>query len=361
MSEKYYGPLHESVATTVTELWNDSCCAAELEQSMKWGAVGATTNPVIVGEVLKKELPMWEGRIRELIAEMPDATDDDVAWRLIEEMGKRGAALLLPVFERECGLKGRLSIQVNGKYYRDAARMLEQAKRFNALAPNMQVKMPATRAGIQAIEEATAEGVNINATVSFTVPQALAVAEAVERGLKRREAAGYDVSQMTPVCTLMIGRLDDWLKVVADRENITVTPGYIDWAGIAVLKKAYKIYNERGYRTKLLTAAFRNHLHWSETIGGNIIMTMPFIWQQRYNASDVPPVSRMGNPVDPAILQCLYGKFADFRRAYDEDGMTAAEFDSYGATVRTLRSFIASYDALVSLIRDRMLPDPDKK
>jgi transaldolase len=361
MNEKYIGPLHESVCTTPTELWNDSCSIAELTDSIAHGAVGATTNPVIVGDVLKKEMPLWEGRIRGIVAETPGGTEEQIAWKLIEEMGVAGAKLLLPVFERENGRKGRLSIQTDPRNYRSEALMLAQARHFDTLAPNLQVKLPATAAGIRAIEEATFHGVNINATVSFTLPQAVAVAEAVERGLARRKAVGLPVDAMTPVCTLMIGRLDDWLKVVADKENITVSPGYLDWAGIAVLKKAYGIYKKRGYRTRLLTAAFRNHLHWSETIGGDIVMAMPHIWQRRFNASDVSPAPRMGDPVAPEILDAMYGKFEDFRRAYDEDGMKPEEFETYGATVRTLRSFIAAYDGVVHTVREFMLPDPDKK
>jgi transaldolase len=75
----------------------------------------------------------------------------------------------------------------------------------------MIVKIPVTRAGIPAIEEATYRGITINATVSFTLPQCLAVAEAVERGLKRREREGRDIASIGPVCTIMVGRLDDWL------------------------------------------------------------------------------------------------------------------------------------------------------
>jgi transaldolase len=165
---------------------------------------------------------------------------------------------------------------------------------------------------------------------------------------------------MTPVCTLMIGRLDDWLKVVAKKENISIDPAFMDWAGIAVLKKAYGLYKERGYRTRLLSAAFRHAGHWSETIGGDIVMTIPHAWQRKFNATDIEPTSRMDNPVDPAVISMLSEKFIDFRRAYAEDGMTVREFDSYGATVRTLRSFIASYDSLLLIIREFMLPDPDK-
>jgi hypothetical protein len=88
----------------------------------------------------------------------------------------------------------------------------------------MQVKAPVTRAGLQAIEEATYQGVSVNATVSFTVPQALAVAEAVERGLNRRSASGLPIEQMSPVCTIMVGRTDDWVKVLAKREKIDIDP-----------------------------------------------------------------------------------------------------------------------------------------
>jgi transaldolase len=360
MADKYLGPLHESVSTTATDLWNDSCSVYELEDSLRYGAVGATTNPVIVYEVLQKEISLWGGRIQEIIAELPQATEDDIAWKLIEDMAVRASKLLLPIFEREKGKKGRLSIQTNAKYFRNAALMVEQARKFDALAPNMQVKIPATAAGIRAIEEATFTGVSINATVSFTLPQAIAVAEAVERGFMRRENAGLPLDNIAPVCTLMIGRLDDWLKVVAEKGNITVDPGCLDWAGIAVLKKAYCIYKQRGYRTRLLTAAFRNHWHWSETIGGDIAMTIPYKWQLRYNASDITVENRMDNPVDDRIICTLTEKFVDFRHAYEEDGLALQEFDTFGATVRTLRSFMSGYDNLLCVVRDRLLLDPDK-
>jgi len=61
--------------------------------------------------------------------------------------------------------------------------------------------------------------------VCFTVPQAIAVAEAVERGLNRRAAEGKDTSSLTQVCTIMMGQLDDWMKVVAKKENTVITPG----------------------------------------------------------------------------------------------------------------------------------------
>jgi transaldolase len=354
-------PLQQTASTTATDYWNDSCSIEELTYAIERGAVGATTNPTIVGEVLKKEMHLWRDRIGAIVAESPAWTEDEVTWKLIEEMAVRGSELLLPVFEREGGRKGRISIQTDPKLYRSAARMTQQALRFNALAPNMQIKIAATRAGIEAIEETTACGISINATVCFTVPQALAVAEAVERGLRRYEATGGDASRMSPVCTIMVGRLDDWLNVLAKRDGVLVDPGSVSWAGIACLKKAYGIFRERGYRTRLLAAAYRNHLQWSELIGGDIVLTITHKWQRLFNKSDIEIVSRMDNPVPEKIVDELYRKFPDFRRAYDVDGMKPEEFDSYGATLRTLRGFISSYQDLAATIRDFMLPNPDVK
>ncbi len=354
-------PLQKSVTGFPTDYWNDSCSFKELTYAIERGAVGATTNPTIVLDVLKQELDQWEKRIVHIIKENPDWNEESVTWKLNEEMAVRGAELLYPVFQRENGKKGRISIQTNAANYRNAAAITKQAIHFNTLAPNIQVKIPVTKAGINAIEEATFEGININATVCFTVPQAIAVAEAIERGLNRRSAAKKSVANMTPVCTIMIGRTDDWIKVVAERDGIIVNPAYYNWAGVACIKKAYDIYKERKYRTRLLAAAYRHHLHWSELIGGDIILTIPYAWQVRFNQSDIEVKERMSHPVPQEIISSLYDHFDDFRKAYDEDGLSADEFDSYGATVRTLRGFIGSYHDLVGVIRNYMLPNPDKR
>lgn len=357
--QQFKSSLHKMVSTTDTVLWNDSCSIEELTYAIEHGAVGATTNPVIVGNVLKKEMHLWKDRIPEIIEEMPTATEDEITWKLIEEMGGKGAELLMPAFELWKGKNGRLSIQTDPRYYRDVDRMVEQAIHFSNLAPNIIVKLPVTKAGVEAIEEVTYRGVSINATVCFTVPQSLAVGAAVERGLKRREKEGKDTSQMGPVCTIMVGRLDDWLKVVADRDNIITDPCYFEWAGVAAFKKTYRIFKERGYRPRMLSAAFRNHLHWSEFIGGDVVISPPYKWQLRYNASDVEVIPRMDKPVDPQIIDELSRKFTEFRRAYEEDGMTPHEFDDFGATRRTLRQFIGGYRDLVAVIQDFMIPNPN--
>jgi len=359
ISTAYKSPLHQMTQVTPTCLWNDSASIEELSYSIEHGAVGATCNPVIVFGVLKKETSFWKDRLQHLIEELPTATEDELVWELVREVSKRGAKLLEPIFHAQHGKNGRLSIQTDPRLFRDSKAILEQALEFSRLAPNMIVKIPVTRAGIPAIEEATYRGVSINATVSFTLPQSIAVAEGVERGLRRREQEGKEIASMGPVCTLMVGRLDDWLKVVMEKENIAIDPGYLEWAGVAVLKKAYRIFRERGYRIRLLSAAFRNHMHWSEFIGGDMIISPPYAWQLRFNASDIEVRSRIDEPVREEIVEELSRKFADFRRAYSENGLSIGEFDSFGPTRRTLRQFIAACHDLDGFVRDVLIPNPD--
>jgi transaldolase len=356
----YKSPLHQMTQTTPTCLWNDSASIEELTLSIEDGAVGATCNPVIAAGILKKEMAAWRPRIESLIREQPTATEDEIGWTLVEELSVRAAKLLEPIFNQQGGRNGRLSIQTDPRNYRNADAIIKQAEAFNRLAPNMIVKIPVTRAGIPAIEEATYRGISINATVSFTLPQCIAVAEAMERGLRRREAEGQDISSMGPVCTIMVGRLDDWLKVVMERDGISVDPGHLEWAGVAVFKKTYQIYLERGYRLRLLSAAFRNHMHWSQLVGADAVISPPYAWQQRLNASGIEPRPRIDDPVDPNLVGQLLSHFPDFRRAYTEEGLAVEEFDDFGPTRRTLRQFIAGCGDLDALVRDVMIPNPDQ-
>jgi len=355
----YRSPLHEMTQTTPTCLWNDSASIQELTYSIEHGAVGATCNPVIVLGLLKNELPSWKARIHELIREMPAATEAEVAWQLVREISAKAAALLLPIFRAHGGRNGRLSIQTDPRFYRNTNAILAQAEDFNQLAPNMIVKIPVTRAGIPAIEEATYRGISINATVCFSLPQCIAVAEAVERGFRRRENESKQIAAMGPVCTIMVGRLDDWLKVTAEKQGIILDPGYLEWAGVAVFKKTYHLFKERGYRIRLLSAAFRNHMHWSELIGGDVVISPPYSWQRRFNASEIVVCDRINNPVDATIVDQLQRKFADFECAYSENGLAIEEFDCFPPTRRTLRQFIAACSDLDGLVRDCLLPNPD--
>ena len=100
-------------------------------------------------------------------------------------------------------------------------------------------------------------------------------------------------------------------------------------------------------------------MHWSELVGGDVVISPPYKWQVRFNASGIPVVNRMDTPVNPEIVHALLNQFVDFRRAYDEEALSPVDFDSYGPTVRTLRQFLEATHELASRVRDILLPNPD--
>ena len=343
-----------------TVLWNDSADPKELKEALTWGIVGATCNPVIALSALKADKDHWVGRIKEYAKAHPTATDDEIGWAMVKELSVNAAKLLEGEFAKYNGRNGRLSIQTDPRNFRNAKALTEQAFEFSKLAKNMIVKIPVTTEAISAFEEATYLGVSLNATVSFSVAQTIAVAEAIERGLKRREAEGLDISQMGPVCTIMVGRVDDWVKVSVEKTGVTIDPASLEWAGVAVFKNAHKIYKERGYRTRLLSAAFRNHMHWSEIIGGDAVISPPYAWQVKANESGiVPNPNSVEEPMDPNILNPMLEKIPEFRKMYDADGLKVEEFTNFGATLRTLRGFLQSVNDLESFVRDVTVPNPD--
>ena len=345
--------LKETSMTTPTKYWNDSCDLNGLAYAMENMCVGATTNPIIVKDVIEKNLDLYEGTIIETLKAHPTMTEDELAWFMIEKLAVDGAKKLEPIFNPKTG-EGRISIQTNTKYCKSPEKLIEQALHFSTLAQNMQVKIPVTSAGVAALEEVTYHGISINATVCFSVPQAVAVAEAVERGLERRRVEGKDNSEINPVCTIMIGRTDDYIKKVAQSQMALVEPEALEWAGIACAKNYYRIFNEKKYKTKLLTAAFRNIHHWTALVGGDLLATIPTGFQKRIDASLISVENQIEVPVKEAWLNQLKA-LPEFVKAYEPDGMRVEEFDHYGAVIDTLTQFYQGYDDLVKIIRKYIL------
>ena len=195
-------------------------------------------------------------------------------------------------------------------------------------------------------------------TVSFTVPQAVEAGAAIERG--PGAASGREQGDRVDGP----GRHDHGRapgRLAQDRRRrataSTIEPEHLEWGGVAAFKKAYEVFLERGFQARLLAAAYRNQLQWTELVGGDIVLSPPFGWQEKFQASGHDPVARIDEPVDPAIVDALL-TIPDFVRAYEVDGMTHAEFDDFGATRTTLRQFLEADEALDQIVRDVIVPAP---
>ncbi|CAD7961204.1 unnamed protein product [Amoebophrya sp. A120] len=336
--------------------WNDSCSSAELNEAVSKGAVGSTSNPVILVQVLNAEKEKWVPKIDELISKFPSDTEAEIADRVNEMVVAEACEILKPVHKRENGKKGYLSAQVNPQLYRSTEKMVEQGV-FLANAggadTNVMIKAPALPAGLAAMEELTYKGISINATVSFTVSQAVKAAEAVERGLKRREAEGLPVDKMGPVITVMVGRVDDALRKFVDSKKVTCDPGHLNWGGAAVFKKVWKLFKEKNLRATPLAAAYRCVFHWSEILGENVVTSMPYRWWKQFDESDVEPRRSIEEDVPSEVMQTLT-KLPLFGQFYDEN-LPESEFMKLQPTKDTLTQFLTARDDLLKIVRVRFL------
>ena len=313
--------------------WHDSAVRAEQLAAFENGAVGMTTNPFLINASLHSDTDFWAERLKSVEKGL---SGDEKAQALIHCVTGYYAQEVRPIFDRGEAGKGYVCAQTNPNKTGDAEYMIQQAKTLASWAPNIVVKLPATNAGITAYEECVAQGLNVAATVSFTVPQVLAVGEAAERGKERARKNG--IQPGLTIAVMMVGRLDDYLRDVAHDNGAKVEESDIVQAGVACMKKAYNIFQERGYTTYLMPAGCRGANHVTEFAGAKMIMSIaPKI--VKMIAEDAPQEERINVPVAADVIERLM-TMPEFRKAYLEDGMSREEFITFGSANRTTDQFI---------------------
>ncbi len=322
------------VNNTPTTWWHDSADPVELAAGLQQGASGVTTNPVLTNVTLRAHPERWTDALQGLPAGMDG---EQQAEELVRRVVTRTAHALRPHFGGVDPRQGYVCGQVNPARAADRDAMLAMARRFHAWAPNIAVKLPVTAAGLDVLEACAAEGITVTATVSFCVPQVLAVAERYERGRARARAAGIAPGQCYAV--IMIGRLDDYLRAVAADSQARVEEADIRLAGLAITKRAYALYRQRGYQAVLLVAALRGVHHMVELAGADLIMSIHPKVQAMLRAPGVPREQRIDVPV-PAEALARLQTMPEFVRAFEPDGLAPEEFLTWGLTQRTLSQFI---------------------
>lgn len=335
MSDKGY--LDWVIRNTKTCWWHDSAEPAELQLGLDRGAVGVTTNPYLANLALRANRDTWAGPIEDVLSRNLDKEGKSEA--LTQLAVTRAAEMLLPEFERSRGGNGYVCAQVNPLRADDREAMLPMARRFHGWAPNIAVKLPVTAAGLDVLEECVAEGITITATVSFTVPQAVAIAERHRKGAQRAKQKGIEPGRCYAV--IMIGRLDDYLRESAQDCGAGLEESDIQQAGLAATKRAYSIYGEQGYQAVLLVAALRGAYHMTELAGADMVMSIAPKYQEILISDSLAREEGIEREVPASVIGRL-SRLPEFVRAYQPDGMSPEEFISFGATQRTLSQF---YDA----------------
>jgi len=332
--------LQWAIENTKTVWWHDSAEPSELERGLERGAVGVTTNPFLAHLAVSINKDKWAKEVAEALCEQSDRSDvsdkSDKAERLMSVAVKHVARRLEPIHQTSAGKMGYVCAQVNPARAADREYMLAAARRFHAWAPNIAVKLPATAAGLDVLEDCTAEGITATLTISYTVPQVIAIAERHRKGLVRAKKADREPGKCFAV--IMIGRLDDYLRDVAHDRKANVSESDIRQAGLAVSKRAYSIYAERRYEAALIIAALRGTYHMTELAGAEVIMSIAPPYQELLISDELPREERINQAIPADVIERLR-TVPEFVRAYEPDGMSPEDFIAYGVTQRTLSQF----------------------
>jgi transaldolase len=266
------------------------------------GLSGATGNPTIFEHSITHDTT-YDEQIQQLIPEETSAQEIYEALAITDE--QTVADLLRPVYERTGGQDGFVSIEVSPYLAYDTEKTLAEVRRFWLMIdrPNLMVKIPSTPAGIPAIRQALAEGININITLMFSLDNYRQVAQAYLGALEERLAAGKDISRIASVASFFVSRVDvlvdkllgDKIKATsagAEQQKLKALQGK---AAIANARLAYQEFKrlfgtprfealrQHGARvqrplwasTGTKNPSYRDVLYVEELIGPNTVNTMP--------------------------------------------------------------------------------------
>jgi transaldolase len=261
---------------------------------------------------------------------------------------KNAASLFEEVYLGSGGQQGFVCAQVNPALCSQREAMLTAAFRFSSWAPNISVKLPATAAGLYTLEECASKGICVTSTVSFTVAQVVAAAEAYRRGRSRAESAGIDPAPCFVV--IMIGRIDDYLREVASDNNLDVDEHDVTLAGLAIVKRAYELFRQRKYKAQLLIAALRGIHHMEGLCGAELVMSLHPSIQKMLLAPGVPRTVGIETSIPNDSVERLQAIPA-FRKAFEADGLSVEEFISFGLTQKTLSQFYAGGWSILETFR----------
>lgn len=331
--------------------------AAHLRRAMRKGACLVTTNPVLVNIARQEDPEYWTPVRDRLREEHPDYDPVELAYAMTVQVVVANARLLRPIWELTQGKIGYVSLQLSPKKANDAEAMIKEARWCWAKleeelggTPNTVFKLPGTRAGIDACCQVTSEGMGVNITVNFSLPQQIAFAGAIE------------ANSIAPTCyrTQMDGRLDDPVGEELKELGVEDWEEVKTWATTAIRQREYRMLclppQEGGLgftKANPLPASGRGPWNILRSINDGPVPIFITVFPNRQEEFDAEPRELnprgMWTPVPDDVMEKLL-RSKLFRMAYEPDGMSVEQFDDYLPVVRTLTQFAEGYDDFVKWV-----------
>jgi transaldolase len=238
-----------SLIATGTKVWLDGVEPGDVQKNRGWGATGATSNPIIISDIIKAG--KFNQRITELAEEGQD--DDAIAWTLDDELVKSAQQVFLPAWEQTKGNDGYVSFELDPlledanaqvPHAERVRKYIELGKKWSAGHKNRMIKVPATPAGLDALEELAAAGVTINVTLVFSDRQYKIARERVWRGAQRR---ANGLNDFKSVYSIFISRID----VYTEKAVPELSPAAQGQVGLVNVKRIWR-ENQQFWKDKKL-------------------------------------------------------------------------------------------------------------
>ncbi|RPI23037.1 MAG: hypothetical protein EHM61_20750 [Acidobacteria bacterium] len=335
MGKSYF---HRVGALTPTKMWINNVTRAQARMAIDAGAFGCTQNPSYTWKMLSHP---EEGEFaRRLLDEtLQESTDEnEVICILQRKLIRKVAEIFMEVYERTNGEHGYVSIQGDPIHEEDPRVIIEEGRKNRAMSPNMMIKIPATEAGLAAMQVLIEENTPLNATEIMGVSQMVDVCD-MYRSITAK-------TRKRPVMyfSLITGIYDEWLGKQVARDGIDISPDVLYQAGMVIAKKVYQIRHDRGYPLGFIGGGVRGLQHFTEMVGGDVCITMNWEGQvEKLLELDLPVVSRLFNPVQDVVLEQLLEKLTGFRQAYLEKGLSAAEYEHFGPVTYFRDMFVSAW------------------
>ncbi len=340
--------FHRVAALTPTKMWINNVTPEEADWAIAAGAMGCTQNPSYTWKMLSH--PQGKSKVLALLDETlkESENDNEIECILQRKLVKRVAERFMTVYERTHGVHGYVSIQGDPIHEEDPQVIIDEARKNREMSPNIMIKIPATKAGLEAMGTLIEENTPLNATEVMGLSQVVDVCEMYDKITAK--------TQKKPVMyySLITGIYDEWLAKEVAAQGIDISPDILYQAGMVIAKKVYRFVHDRGYPLSFIGGGVRGLQHFTEMIGGDVCITMN--WQghaDKLLELDQPVVARLFNPVQDHVLDELLTKVPAFRQAYMEDGLTVDEYEEYGPVEYFRDMFVSAWKNTLELIKQR--------
>ena len=342
MENQYF---HRVNKLSPTRFWINNPTPHEARLAIAAGAINCTTNPTYSAKMIK-DAEMKGNALKIIKDAIIETSDDQKAAGMVQQMLINHLLdIFLPLYEKNPGKEGFVSLQGNPFTDQDANQIIEEALIYRRSGKNFIAKIPVTKAGITAMEELIPENIPIIATEVMAISQAITVCEMYRRVSGRcQKYPPFFVTHIT-------GILDDYLNSVVIRDNIDIGSDILWQAGCIVARKQYRILKERNYPGIMLGGGARGLHHFTEMVGSDMHITIN--WKgtsDKLIEIDPPVVYRIDTPAPQHVVDELLEKIPDFKKAYQEDDLASDEFEDFGPVVLFRNIFIKGWEELVRSI-----------